>query len=453
MIFRSLLTRLLWRVSAITFGTAVIVSTILILTFKSRIDDLRDRSLQGQARDIAQHLAIASDDPALQLPEDLARIYAESNGSFVYTVVDEGGRLLFASKGQVTPIKRLERDDVTSQSYFSFRSAELGNTLYGTSIPVSLGGRNFVVQVAQGPKHPDVLLDDVFEEVVSDVGWIVLAFLLLLLSVTYFTVKQSLAPLTKASAEATAIGPAAAHKRLQEGNIPLEVRPLVRAVNSALERLERGLEMQRAFTADAAHELRTPLAVLKAHIDTLADQRAARSLSLDVSRMERIVEQFLRLAQVEGHEIDAMDRADLHAIAVEVATMTAPLAAEENKTVEVVGHQRPLIVAGNADLIGLAVRNLVENGLQHTPPGSGVEISLDPKVGITVIDHGPGIAKEHQEHVFQRFWRGVRNKGSNAGLGLSIVERCVQLCGGDVIIEDSGHGGAVFTIRLPRPLA
>lgn len=453
MIFHSLLARLLWRMSAITFATAAIIATILILTFKSQIGDLRDRSLRGQAKDIARHLVMAGDKPALRLPEGLETSYAESDGSFVYAVVEEGGRLLFASTGQVTPITRLERDDVRSQYYFSFQSADQSDTFYGASMPVSLGGRNFVVQVAQGPKHRDVLIDSVFEELVAEVGWIVLAFLLLLLSVTYATVRHSLAPLAKASAEATTIGPAAAHRRLPEGNIPSEVRPLVRAVNSALDRLEKGMEMQRSFTADAAHELRTPLAILKAHIDTLVDRQAARSLSADVSRMERIVKQLLRLAQVEGHEVDAMDQADLHAIAVEVATMTAPLAAGENKTVEVVGDQRPLIVAGNADLIGLAVRNLVENGLQHTPPGTGVEISLDPKVGITVIDHGPGIAKEHRERVFQRFWRGVRNQGSNAGLGLSIVERCVQLCGGNVTIEDSAHGGAVFTIQLPRPLA
>lgn len=449
----SLLARLLWRMGAIAFATVAVISTILILNFKSQIDDLRDRSLQGQAKDIAQYLAMDGNEPVLRLPTELVSAYAESGGSFVYAVVDSDGRLLFASKGRTAPIRRFEPDDVSSQYYFSFQSEGLGDTFYGANLPVSLDGLKFVIQVAQGPEHRDVLIDSVFEELVAEVGWIVLVFLLLLLSVTYFTVKQSLAPLTAASAEAMEIGPTAAHKRLPEGKIPLEVRPLVRAINSALDRLEKGMEMQRSFTADAAHELRTPLAVLKAHIGTLTDRQIAESLNVDVSRMERIVEQLLRLAQVEGHVIDTMDQADLHAIAVEVATMTAPLAAARNKTVEIVGWQSPFIVSGNADLIGLAVRNLVENGLQHTPPGCGVEISLDPKVGITVSDQGPGIAKEHREHIFQRFWRGTRNQGNNVGLGLSIVERCVQLCGGDVIVEDTTHGGAAFTIRLPKPLS
>ncbi len=447
----SLLRRLLWQMGAITVVTATVVAVILIFTFKSQIDDLRGRSLQGQAKDIARHLAVEGGAFTLRLPDELERAYSESSGGFVYAVIGDNGRVLFASKGQNEPLRAFAPRQSAALHFFSFQRPDQDNVFYGVSLPVTVKDRTLLVQAAQGPKHRDVLLDSVFEEVIVDIGWVLPVLLMFLMLVAYLSVKRSLAPLRKASMEAAAIGPATADRRLPEHNIPLEVRPLVRAVNSALDRLQKGIETQRAFTSDAAHELRTPLAILKAHVQTLPDRTAALALGHDVARMERIVEQLLRLAQVEGYEVDALERADLHAIAVEVATMMAPLAARQAKTIEVIGPSAPLIVAGNANLMTLAVRNLVDNGLQHTPTGGGVEISLDPEGGITVTDQGPGIPKELREHVFRRFWRGARDTGGNAGLGLSIVERCVQICGGDVTIADAANGGAVITIRLPTP--
>ncbi|HEU0156245.1 MAG TPA: HAMP domain-containing sensor histidine kinase, partial [Stellaceae bacterium] len=147
--------------------------------------------------------------------------------------------------------------------------------------------------------------------------------------------------------------------------------------------------------------------------------------------------------------IDDDEIADIGAVAGEVAAFIAPLALSRGKTVAVVDPPRPVLVRGNSDALGRAVRNLVENALTHTAPNSTVEIEVDPAGLLRVSDRGPGVPKGARAHIFRRFWRGDRRRSDSAGLGLAIVARIVEMHGATISIDDRPGGGAVFTIRFP----
>jgi signal transduction histidine kinase len=231
--------------------------------------------------------------------------------------------------------------------------------------------------------------------------------------------------------------------------MPSEIAPLVAAVNGALDRLERGFRAQREFTADAAHELRTPLAILRAHVDTIEDKQLADSLREDIDAMSRLVAQLLELTEIDTLTISSDEIADLNAMCMRTVTSLHPLAAAEGKQVELETPPKPVLVFGNQDMLGRAVRNLLENAIRHTAAGTCVAIRLTGEPGIHVTDRGPGIPVSERELVFQRFWRRDRRRAGSAGLGLSIVSRIVAAHGGKISIGDNPGGGAVFTIKFP----
>jgi len=331
--------------------------------------------------------------------------------------------------------------------YFSLRRN--GTDIYGVTITADIGGQPLLVQVSENLAHRDVLIDDIVAEFITRVGWITAPILLLLLVIDVVIFRRALRPIIAASALAERIGPARTELRLPEEGMPQEVVPLVHAVNQALDRLEEGFRGQREFTADAAHELRTPLAILRTQIDMIGDRELAKSLRDDIESMSRLVNQLLDIAELETFLIAEGEIADLAAIATEVAAYIAPLALLQHKTVAVTGARHFVPVHGNADTLGRAVRNLVENALVHTATGTTVEISVTAVGELRVMDRGPGVPSAEREQIFQRFWRRDRRLAGSAGLGLAIVKRITEMHGAAVGVCDRPGGGAVFTIRFP----
>ncbi len=262
--------------------------------------------------------------------------------------------------------------------------------------------------------------------------------------------RRAIAPIQLASRYAAEIGPRSSGVRLPTQGMPKEILPLIVATNGALDRLDRALDSQRQFSADAAHELLTPLAVLRAHLDTLKDKSVAAELREDVEAMTDVVHQLLDLAALESQSeanVDA-EPADLHDVCAEVIATLAPLAVREKKQIALTGAKGPIFVRGCVRMLSRAVRNLVENGLAHTPSGTTVEARLSLNGEVRVIDQGKGVPQEEREAIFHRFWRGDQKNGPGAGLGLSIVKRIVESMGGEISVDDAPGGGAVFTMRL-----
>lgn len=449
-IFSSALTaRLTRRTLAIVIASFVLLLAILRVEYAMERDSLRDRALVAQASDIAAYVTIGEDGlPAVDLPQALADAYIRPDRQYVYFLLDDAGHVLASSpgfEGALAPLPAGRRE-----TYFNRMDVSGRGTYYGVTVPLAKSHPPLYLQVAQGSIHRDALADSFVVEFLEQ-SWVFLLVLAAgITAVTVMTVRQSLAPLTRLSIAARSIGPGSLDRRLPEESLPDEIRPLVRAVNTALRSIEHGYRREREFTANAAHELRTPLAVLKANIETLSSLEDVPELVEELDGIERLVTQLLRLAQADSLVLRPGERADLREVALGVARQLAPKAVAEGKSIELSGAEGAIPVRGNADFLALALRNLVENALAHTPRGKSVEIRLGADTSITVIDEGPGVALADAAHIFGRFVRMKPEAYRGAGLGLSIAARVAAVHDGHIQAGREPGRGAAFTLRLPK---
>jgi signal transduction histidine kinase len=424
----------------------------LWLTFHSTTGSLRDRSLIEAARTVAEAVHFRDGSTvALDLPASLTEAYAMSQGVHGFSVRDRAsGAVLLSAGADPGPIP-MRMDEAGSGTLYQYDPDGPGPAVFfGEALPIQVDGHRLVVQVVRLGSDHQVLAETLLGEFFEEGGWLTGPFLLALLLVSILTIRGTLRPLRALSKMAEAIGPVTADLRLPHNDVPREVMPLVRAVNDALDRLEAGMRQQRDFIGDAAHELRTPLAVLAAHIDTLPDRKTAQGLRRDLDGMTRLVEQLLRIARAEALVVQANEQADLADIARDVAAYLGPMAIGSGRMLEVEAPDRPVIVHGQSDALFHAVGNLVENALRHTPADTTVLVAVgdDPPV-LVVRDHGPGVPAELRNAIFQRFWRSARH-GTGTGLGLAIVQQTMQAHGGSVEVEDADGGGAQFRMVFPQ---
>jgi signal transduction histidine kinase len=427
--------------------TAIMMPLALYLMLQRAANDLHERALRAQAAELVRLIGRDPDGKlAVHMPPRLADLYSADYARYSYAIGEADGRVLLAS----FPAKHsITHTTPPMDRVVPFSGRYDGVRIFGISMPVEIAGQKLWVQVSQDLAHRDVLVDDIVSGFFSRVGWVTVPILLLLLVIDVVIIRRTIKPIIGASALAQRIGPSSTDLRLPEAGMPLEVLPLVRAVNQALDRLEEGFRNQREFTADAAHELRTPLAILRTQIDMIRDRDLAQSLRADVENMSRLVNQLLEISELETAEIDPDETADLVAVSAEIAAFLAPLALSRNKTVAVSGTSGPVSVRGNADTLGRAVRNLVENALAYTPVGTAVEITIDPTGILRVSDSGPGVPAADREYIFRRFWRRDRRGTGSSGLGLAIVAQIAEMHGATVSIGDNPEGGALFTLHFP----
>jgi signal transduction histidine kinase len=268
---------------------------------------------------------------------------------------------------------------------------------------------------------------------------------------------QNLAPLERLARELRARD-ARSLAPLPTSGLPDEVAPLTVALNALLERLRSSLDAQRAFVADAAHELRSPLTALKLQLELLrresdAEGREAARVALaeGIARASRLVEQLLALARAEPDAATPAERVDLVAIAREAVAETLPFARTRSVEFELLATG-PAFVSGDALALGLLVRNLADNAARYSPPGSRVEVSVSgtaTEVLLQVDDSGPGIAENERDRVFDRFYRRADNRESGSGLGLAIVRSVALAHGASIALESAPLGGLRVTVRFP----
>ena len=222
----------------------------------------------------------------------------------------------------------------------------------------------------------------------------------------------------------------------------------IAAIEASEEALRMSEEKQRTFAADVAHELRTPLALLRFQIDNLDDSETANFLRQDIDRMSRLISQLLAVTRLDWIAVGPDDRANLTAVCAAVASRLAPIAIKEGRSIEVTGVNMPVIIRGNIDALEQAVSNLVENAIRYSARNSTVTIEIDDHPSIRVKDKGRGIEDDKKLVLFDRF-RRADSRAGGAGLGLSIVRRVTDIHGATVDIKDRPDGGSIFEIRFP----
>jgi signal transduction histidine kinase len=444
--FTSILSRIVWlHVFALSIA-AIAMPLAAYFLLNMTASEFENRTLRNHAETIAGYLRLDGNGRwRLDLPADLQTFYFHSFDGFAYSIVDDSSRVLFSSLRNRSMIP-VGGDLANSPSYLHQQSGRA--IYYSASVPVLRDGRKIRIQVGQDLEHPDVIVDDIVTGFLFRIAWFVIPIMLLLLITDILIVRRALRPVTRASRMARSIDPGRIDLRLPTDDVPREVLPLVVAVNQALDRLERGFRLQKDFTADAAHELRTPLAVLRARVETFADQEAIAPVRADVEVMARIVSQLLEVAQLESTSVDVGETVDLRDVCAEVVATLAPIAAAHHKDIALTGSEASVLIRGNASMLHQAVRNLAENALRYTPPNTTVEIHVAESGIVSVLDEGPGVLAAERELIFRRFWRRDRGRTAGAGLGLAIVARIVEVHAGTIDVGDRPSGGAVFSLRL-----
>ncbi len=427
---------------------AIVMPLVLFWFVKLAANDLHDQAMREQADIVAHHLVLRPDGGwTLDLPPALQALYSQEYGRYAYAVLDDTGRVLFSSLKELSAIFP---QDLRSSDIAFMETGKGTSAISGVSLKKEMAGRTVWVQVGEDFAHRDVIVDDIVADFFKRVGWITLPMLLLLLAIDIGIFRKALLPLLEASEMAKEISPVRMDVRLSPENIPKEILPLVQAMNQALDRLEAGFRVQREFTADAAHELRTPLTILRSRVDTLADRGISKVLLQDIEGMTRIVSQLLDIAELETYSIDPREKADLRAICAEVAEFAAPLALAQGKNIALSGTDASVWISGSSEMLSRAVRNLVENAINYSPPGTTVEIVVEDSGIVRVLDEGPGVRDDERDLIFRRFWRRDRRRSGSAGLGLSIVQRIADAHAAIVSVENRPMGGAIFSVSFVR---
>lgn len=311
-------------------------------------------------------------------------------------------------------------------------------------------GRSLVV-VAEVIFLPGVYpLNILVAEVLETALFPTFPVIVLMYVVGVLAIRGSLVGLKQAAREARALTPRRRGRRLSEAGLPAEVLSLVRAVNEGIAALEQQLAEQQAFAGEVAHELRTPLAIMRLEVDRLGGPVAAR-LRDDVAALSRRIDQLLASARAEALRLEGGERADLAEIAAGVVGRYAPIAMERQVTLALEG-EGPVAVLGDATAIGAALLNIVENAAYATPPGGTVRVLVGPGPEAAVLDEGPGIDPAVREQLFEPYRRGDA-RGPGAGLGLSIVRRTMEAHGGHVRLEHRPGGGTRAVLRFRAALA
>jgi two-component system sensor histidine kinase QseC len=311
--------------------------------------------------------------------------------------------------------------------------------------------------------EPFTLRDRLVAEVTRDLLLPMLLALPLLAAAVWWGVGRGLLPLARVATEVAQRSPANLQP-LGAAVVPVEIDALVARLNDLLARLREAFERERRFTADAAHELRTPLAGIKTHaqiaLRTEDDAQRRQSLAQvieGVDRTTRLVEQLLTLARLDREVFEGEFVAvRLGPFAAEVLATLHP-EAEAKRTTLALQAEDGAEIRGHPAALAILLRNLVDNAIRYTPAGGAVEVRVacqDRRVALSVADDGPGIPPVEQPRVFDRFYRGAGVTAPGCGLGLSIARRVAELHHAHIALAAAPSGrGLEATVWLPRPAA
>ncbi len=407
------------------------------------IDELFDAQLAQAAQTL---LALASE---YDDDDDIAELSGDGHKyqkKVVFQLWDNQGHLLLRSRE--APIKPLTAEDGFSEQvneqgerwrYYSQWDAQ-------HQLHVQVGENHHVREELSGSIALRLLAPAVFGLPLLGL-WV------------WFAIRRGIAPIATVTEQVARRAPEHL-KALAPVTAPQEIRPLIDALNDLFGRVEGALDNERRFTADAAHELRTPLAaiVTQAQVASRARDAAERDQALaqiaaSSRRAGRLVEQLLLLARLDPAAGLDKEVLRLDQLAAEVCADHGGLALDKHITLELDAPQATLVM-GHADMLGVLLRNLLDNALRYTPAGGKVGVGVTAQKGVvclTVSDSGPGIPPAERDNVMRRFHRLAGQETEGSGLGLSIVARIAELHHASVTLAD-GMGASGLSVQVGFPL-
>lgn len=435
-----LLVPLLVLVAVIWLGAAVATG----LDTRHELDELLDGHLaQAAALLVVQQTSPGDDDDVADAPS--LHKYAPK---VAFQMFHEGQLVMRSANAGLTPMSvttsgfdTVRLEDGTQWRVFGTRGAE----------------RDVQVYVGEQTSSRSAILWVVLRGMLWPLG----VALPLLAMAGWWAVRQGLAPVRRLSHE-LAERQAQTLERVTLGDMPAEMRPLIQALNDLFDRIEHMIVAERRFTADAAHELRTPIAAIRAQAQVAmgaGDDNAQRSHALQSTlagcdRATHLVEQLLTLARLESGASAPANSVNLSATTRRVAADLAGTALERNQVLAL-NAADTCTIAGDETLIAVLVRNLIDNAIRYTPQGGQIQISVLCESGHAILrveDSGPGMTNVDAARLGERFFRVLGTNETGSGLGWSIVKRIAQALDARVQTSHSELlGGLAVSVTWSRP--
>ncbi len=446
-LWRDLLRRLLLPLLLIVAATGALG----VYTAQRLTDRTFDRWLIDAARSLARQVRFVDGQAVVDLGRDAEAILAYDVVDSTYFSVRQQQRHVAGHAGMPASGREAVRYDDGQV----FDAAFAGMAVRVAEVTVGSGDSQARVTVAEtlvkrGGVHADLLL------MLLPLGLLLLAAAVAIV----LALRWTLQPLERIAARWNE----RSHRSLQTmdlQDVPRELRPFASALNDLLDRIHRLLLRERHFAANAAHQIRTPLAGLQLGLSRAAaapDLASAKAVIAELQgstqRTARLLQQLLALGRLDPETAFDGERAtvDLVALAHDVGALYLDTALARNIALELVAPDHPVPAAVQADLVGEALGNLVDNALRYCPPGSRVEIQvLEAPPGLRVADSGTGLAADEREAVLERFVRGRGAVGDGSGLGLAIVREIAELHQAELLLEDSALGGLAVRLQFNPP--
>lgn len=450
--------RLLLTYLLITVGVLVLLEIPLGIFFAQRERERITADLEHDAYVMASLYEDALEERKPPDPRPAERYFDATGARTV--VVDEAGVSI------VDTDRPVQRDFSTRpefavalgghQAEGTRASDTIGSDLMYVAVPVASGGQ------VHGAVRITVDTSDVTARIrrfwlaLAAIGAIVLALVAL---VGWAIARWTTRPIRRLELAAGRFARGDLRPGGPSGQGPPEVRRLGSTMDDMAARLNSMMDAQRQFTADAAHQLRTPLTALRLRLDNLESELQAagprpaadqvEAIADEVDRMSALVHDLLRLARAEGAAASAP--VDVRQIATERVDTWSAVAEAQQVELRLSVTPRPAFVAAPPGGVEQILDNVLDNALGFAPPGSAIAASVEATaadVVLSVVDHGPGLSDEQKARAVERFWRGGSSR-PGTGLGLAIVDRLVVSSGGSWTLSDTAGGGLTVSVRLP----
>jgi len=427
----SLRARLLWFLLVAVILTAAAQAIVAYRTALAETDEIFDYQMQQMALSLRPGLPVGGTllDRLVEPDED--------NFDFVVQVWTANGLRVFQS----TP-----RTELPQRAVLGFSTVQARGTSYRL---FSIAAGSQVIQVAQDLAARHQMAATLALRTVAPM----LLLVPLLLLVVWWVVSASLTPVARVRQQVAA-RQADDLSALSEADLPDEIQPLVHELNLLFDRVRQAFDAQKNFVADAAHELRSPLAALKLQVQGLrratddgAREVAVNRLAAGIDRATRLVEQLLVLARQQASAAAGGKTVVIDLTALARLTLADVAAAAMARQIDLnLGHTEASVVMGQEEALRILLRNLLDNAIKYAPVGGSVNLAIDcngGQVRLTVDDNGPGIAPEDRQRVLDRFYRLPGADGSGSGLGLAIVKTIADLHHAQLFLDRSERLGGL----------